>query len=339
MEYEVKKLLSPNLYTDIFSITEGSTDFSRFENKTVLVTGAAELLGIYLVSAFLINNDINSSNTRLIALDSHDDIFRKYGKLTNRPDVVFLVSRDYSALKGVSADYVIHTESVRFLESDLAAVNLLEFVEKTNARAVLNSYRDIYGDVFNGKDKICEDDMGYLNPAKPESRNIQAQRAAESLAVWFCENRNTDLSLCRSSLIYGATEFDGESKHVEIITRSLRGQTLNISPTDGIPQSYCYVTDAAEALLTVLLNGEKGEIYNISSGYISSPSLLAGNCVKIFPDKELKVAVNGNLKPVSPISPTVRVLDNSKLCALGFTPRVSVAGGIVRAAKIISEVM
>lgn len=338
MEYEVKQLLNPNLYSDIFSITDGSTDFSRFNNKTVLITGAGQLLGIYLASAFLINNDLSSAGTKLIAVDSSEDLFRKYGKLTNRADIDFIVSRDYSALHSVNADFVIHTENLSALDPEPAVINLLNYIKRTGARAVINTYSDVYGDVFNGKDKICEDDMGYVNPAKPESRNIQAQRTAESLALRLCGEEGLDISLSRSPLIYGATNFNGESKHVELIAKAIRGQNLEVNPDDGIPKSYCYVTDAAEGILTVLLNGAKGEIYNISSNYIASTSLIAQSCVKIFSDKELKVVTKGTLKPTSPISPTIKVLDNAKLVSIGFTPKVSIGNGIVRIAKIISEV-
>ena len=339
MEYEVKKLLSPNLYSDILSITEGSTDFSRFNGKTVLITGAGELLGIYLATALLINNDINSADTKVNAVDAGEDIFRRYGKLTNRNDIDFIVSRDYSALLSVSADFVIHTESFVKLDSEAALINLLAFIKQSSARALINTYSGVYGDVFNGKDVIFEDDMGYVNPADPSSRYIQAQRMAESLALRLYRTDGIDISLSRSSLIYGATEFGGESRHIQIITEALRGRTIVIDSDDSTPQSYIYITDAAEALLTVLLDGKQAEIYNIASGYIGAPSLFAHHCVKLFSDKELTVEAKGSPKVISPISPTIKVLDNSKLCALGFTPKVSVSNGIVRSAKILSEVM
>lgn len=191
MEYEVKQLLNPNLYSDIFSITDGSTVFSRFNNKTVLITGAGQLLGIYLASAFLINNDLSSAGTKLIAVDSSEDLFRKYGKLTNRADIDFIVSRDYSALHSVNADFVIHTENLSALDPEPAVINLLNYIKRTGARAVINTYSDVYGDVFNGKDKICEDDMGYVNPAKPKAEIFRLKERLKALLCGFAARKGS----------------------------------------------------------------------------------------------------------------------------------------------------
>lgn len=339
MENEVRQLLSPKLYSDILSVTEGSADFSRFNNKTVLITGAGQMLGIYLSCALLIHNDLANAQTRVIAVDSRDDLVKKYGKLTRRTDIDFITSRDYTALFNTEADFVLHTENFSNLDSETALINLLGYIKKTGAAAVLNTYADVYGNVFNGKDKLCEDDYGYIDPADPKYKSIQAQRMAESLSLRLTQTDDLDLRVSRSSLIYGATEFNGDSSYTHIFSEAIKGNNLQIGSNDYFPKSYCYVTDACEALLLILLNGAKGEVYNISSGYIASTALLAQNCVKLFSDKELKIVATGAPKHISPISPTISVLDNSKLVGLGFTAKVSVAKGIARSVGIISEVM
>jgi nucleoside-diphosphate-sugar epimerase len=337
MEYEVKNLLGSNLYADIFSITEGSTDFSRFSGKTILITGAAQLVGMYAAISLLINNDINNAGSKVIAVDSDESIFEVYGKLTQRTDIDFIVSTDYSALSGVKADYLLHTERLMNLECETALINLVSFIMRENCPALINTYSDIYGDVYNGNDKLFETDMGYVNPVKPEYKSAQSQRMAESLVLKLLADR--DVKISRSPLIDGAADFSFDSKHIDIIREAIKAHNLVVGCDDHMPESYCYVTDAVEAMFTILLKGKSGEIYNIASPYISSTALIAHHCVKLFPDRELKIITKGTPKYVSPISPTIRVLDNTKLSELGYTPKTSISKGIEKTASILLEVM
>ena len=107
MEFEVNRLLSPYLYNDILSSIK-RTDFSAFTGKTVLITGASKPLGYYLACALLINNDLNSEGAKLIAVDSSDKLMEKFGKLTYRGDIDFVVTRDYSYLGGDHRARAVH---------------------------------------------------------------------------------------------------------------------------------------------------------------------------------------------------------------------------------------
>jgi FlaA1/EpsC-like NDP-sugar epimerase len=56
MDYTVKNLLSPYIYNDITDIYK-TDKFACFKNKTVLITGAGQLIGYYLTCVFLAGND------------------------------------------------------------------------------------------------------------------------------------------------------------------------------------------------------------------------------------------------------------------------------------------
>lgn len=339
MEYEVKQLLNPYIYNDILSITNGDIDFTRFKNKTVLITGAGQLLGFYLACAFLINSDLNNTNTKVIAVDKSDVIFKKYGKLTFRNDIDFAVSNTYSDLQCDKADFVIHTESYVGLNNNSAISNLLDYIKTSSASAVINTYSDIYGDVYNGKSKISEEDIGYTDCSNPACHSIQSQRMAETFALKFAKDNNIDIKLSRLCTIYGPWEFNGNSSYINILSNALQKHNLLVGPNDCKTNSLCYVTDAASALLKILLNGESFETYNISAGYSASTKDFAEECVKIFSDYDIKVIYKGKSKEthLSPMSPTKNILDNTKILSLGFTPKVDLQMGIVRSAKIMAE--
>ena len=159
MEFEVNRLLSPYLYNDILSSIK-RTDFSAFTGKTVLITGASKPLGYYLACALLINNDLNSEGAKIIAVDSSDKLMEKFGKLTYRGDIDFVVTRDYSYLGGERADIVIHTEDITELEPFTASLNLLRFITSNRAKAAIaEKGRD---NVINGTIGALLDDEGKL---------------------------------------------------------------------------------------------------------------------------------------------------------------------------------
>lgn len=338
MDNRVEQLLNPSIYSDIVSITKGDTDFGCFKNKSVMITGAGQLLGYYIACAFLVSNDIYNTNTRLIAVDRDNALFKRYGKLTYRDDIDLRVSENYSDIRA-GADYVIHTERFSGEATEEAVCNLLEYIKNSEATAVINSYADIYGEVFNGSIFITEEDMGYIDCAKRESACAQAQRTALSFAKKYASDNSLDIKLAVCSSIYGAREFDGDSSYVNLFLNAVLKHNLLVTQKDSEIKSLCYVTDAACALLKILTRGKSGELYNVSSGISASVKQVAEKCVKLFSDSDIKVIYKYNSKssPLSPMAPTRQILNNSKLLSLGFTPKVSLDAGVARAVQIISE--
>ncbi|MCR5653591.1 MAG: hypothetical protein K6F88_07290, partial [Ruminococcus sp.] len=310
MEFEVNKLLPPYLYNDLLALSKRLT-LTPFRGKTVVITGASSPLGIYLSCALLINNDLNSTGTHVIAADTDDKLFARYGKLTYRGDIDFVVSRDYSYFGCDSADYIIHTQSFEQLEKFEAAVNLMRFIESSKSTAVIAVGAEVYGDVFNGKSKISEQDIyGYADFSKPESFNIQVDRMVQSLAVKLARDKNLDLKLAIMSQIYGA----GTKKYYEILNNVQNSRSV-VAEQSEKPETVIYLADAAAALFTVLLNGANGEVYNIASDDVLSPVILAEKCSEYIYGGELKVIHKGRQAALSPMSPNLRIFDNSKLKA------------------------
>lgn len=334
MENEVKMILNLNLYEDILRIAQSDINFSKFRNKTVLISGAGELLGFYLVCSLLISNDINGTNAKIITLDKNDSIFKIYGKLTHRIDIDFIVSSDFSNLQNNKADFFIHTQKP---ESEAEICNIINYIKTNNCNSVICSFSDIYGDVFNGQDVISEEDIGYCDSYKPESSSIQLQRLFEAAAVSASKEFNLDIKLSRLCQIFGYREYGNKTDYIKIFKKVAEKENIEITQSDKTLSSYIYVTDAAEAIFTVLTKGKSSEIYNISSGFIASNHIIAKYCVKLFEHLGIKIIYKDKEKTLSPMAPTLDALDNSKLKALGFIARTDMQNGIVRAIKNLYE--
>ncbi len=334
MENEVKMILNTNLYEDILRIAQSGIDFSEFNNKTVLISGAGELLGFYLVCALLISNDINGTNAKIITLDKDDSIFKLYGKLTYRNDIDFIVSSDFSNLQNNKADFFIHTQKP---ESEAEICNIIKYIKTVKSNSVICSFSDVYGDVFNGQDIISEEDIGYCDSYKPESRSIQIQRLFETAAITAAKEFNLDIKPVRLCQVFGYREYGSKNDYIRIFKNVADKKNIEITRSDKTLSSYIYVTDAAEALFTVLAKGKSTEIYNISSGFVASNHIIAKYCVKLFENLGIKIIYKDKETTLSPMAPTLDALDNSKLKSLGFTAKTDMQNGIVRSIKNLYE--
>ena len=334
MENEVRMILNMNLYEDILRVAQSDIDFSEFKNKTVLISGAGELLGFYLVCALLIRNDINGNNTRIITLDKDDSIFKLYGKLTHRNDIDFIVSSDFSNLQNNKADFFIHTQQPK---NEAEICNIINYIKTNKCSSVICSFSDIYGDVFNGQDIISEEDTGYCDSYNPESSQIQLQRLFETAAICAANEFNLDIKLSRICQVFGYREYGNKTGYTKIFNKVADKENIEIDRHDKTLSSYIYVTDAVEALFTVLTKGKSTEIYNISSELVASDHIIAKYCVKLFEHLGIKIIYKDKEKTLSPMAPTIDALDNSKLKALGFSAKTDMQNGIVRAIKNLYE--
>ena len=334
MENEVRLLLKNNLYEDVLKITESDVNFNNFKNKTVLVTGAGELLGYYLCLALLASNDLYATGIKVIAADRSDGIFKSYGKLTYREDIDFIVGENYSNLTTVKADYFIHTD---IPESDKEITSVLEFIKENKAHSVICFDSSIYGDVFNGRDKISETDTGYCDSFNPESTAVQLQRIFESTALGMADEFGLDIKSARICRVYGALRSKYNRDFIKTVNCVIEKSNIEIGEKDGNLESFIYVTDAAAAVLKILIEANSGEIFNAASTNAASTHIIAQYCVKLFENLKIEIIYKKTPKGLSPMAPTVKVLDTTRLEKLGFRPSVELKDGIVMTAKILYE--
>jgi len=107
-----------------------------------------------------------------------------------------------------------------------------------------------------------------------------------------------------------------------------------IMKSDGSARrAFCYLTDAVQGFLTILLKGENGQAYNLGNpqGEISILEL-AVKLVDLFPEKGLKVLrqpIHDNPDYI-PSQISRNCPDISKLLALGWQPQTSIEEGFKR---------
>ncbi|MBE8540554.1 dTDP-glucose 4,6-dehydratase [Geoglobus acetivorans] len=240
----------------------------------VLVTGGLGFIGSNFVRYVL----REYRDIEVINLDAV-----KYG---SNPDNLKDIEGDerYTFIRGDIADYELVKDLVKgvdaivnfaaethvdrsisnpesFLRSNVVGVHsLLEAIRKHNSNAVFVhiSTDEVYGDIMEGSFK--EDDR--LKPSSPYS----ASKAAGDLFVLsYVRTYGIDARITRCTNNYGPYQFP-EKLIPKTIIRTLMGLKVPVYGTGQNVRDWLYVEDHCRAIDLVVQEGEKGEIYNISSG-------------------------------------------------------------------------
>jgi len=299
----------------------------------VLVTGGMGFIGSNFIRYLL----DKYSDVEVINVDA-----LKYG---SNPNNLRDVERDerYSFVKGDISDYELMSRLVRdidvvvnyaaeshvdrsisnpysFLQSNVIGVfAILEALRKNNpeAKLVHVGTDEVYGDIIKGSFK--EDDK--LKPSSPYSAS---KAAADMFVLAYVRTYGLYAMITRCTNNYGPYQFP-EKLIPKTILRASMNLKVPIYGTGKNVRDWIYVLDHCEAIDLVMRGGEKGEIYNISSGEEKTNLEVVTEILKIMgKDEDLIEFVED--RPGHDIRYS---LDSSKIREeLGWKPKHSFKEGI-----------
>jgi len=252
----------------------------------------------------------------------------KYGSNENN-----LKDSDYKFVKGDICDYELMTEPVKkadvivnfaaethvdrsisnpyaFIESNvIGTYTLLEAIRKANpeAKFVHVSTDEVYGDIENGSFK----ENGMLRPSSPYSAS---KASADMFVLAYVRTYDLNAVITRCTNNYGAYQFP-EKLIPKAIIRAKLNMKIPVYGTGKNVRDWIYVEDHCEAIRLVLAKGEKGEIYNISSGEERTNLEVVSEILRIIGKPDLIEFVED--RPGHDIRYS---LDSSKIRELGWKP-------------------
>ena len=342
------KDLNPIIAEDIDSILAADIDWKRFKNKTILISGANGFLPSYLVYLFLSLNEKNKLNCKVIGISRNRKKARqRFGSLLKRKDLSIIYT-DVSGPLEVKRkiNFIIHAASQaspKYFGTDpvgtinantLGTNNLLTLAKKNKVESFLFiSSGEVYGSVASENVPTREDQYGYIDIDNVRSCYAESKRLGETMCVSWFKQHKVAAKIVRPFHTYGpGMDLKDGRVYADFVSDIVNGRNIKMKSEGRASRAFCYLKDATEGFIRVLLEGENGEAYNVGNPQAEiSIAELSQKLVSLFPEKKLEVQ-KGDQSTKGYIQSTIdrNSPDITKIKTLGWFPATSIEEGFKR---------
>ncbi|MBS4015707.1 MAG: SDR family oxidoreductase [Candidatus Latescibacteria bacterium] len=137
--------------------------------------------------------------------------------------------------------------------------NLLELALKNNARFLLASTSEVYGDPLIHPQ--VETYWGNVNPVGPRAVYDESKRFAEAITITYHRELKIDVKIARIFNTYGPRMRADDGRIVpNLICQALRNEPLTIYGDGKQTRSFCYVSDLITGITKLLESNQTGPI-------------------------------------------------------------------------------
>lgn len=201
--------------------------------------------------------------------------------------------------------------------------NYLELAERHNARFLLTSTSEVYGDPTIHPQP--ETYWGNVNPIGPRSVYDESKRYAESLTMAFHNHCQVEVRIARIFNTFGPRMRHDDGRVIPtFIKQALYKEPLTIFGDGSQTRSFCFVSDLVRGLITLMNNPLSIGPFNLGNPHELSMIQLASEINRLLNN-------SGNIihQPLPENDPTRRRPDLTKTKSiLGWQPEISFADGI-----------
>lgn len=315
----------------------------KFENSTILVTGATGLIGSLCIKAIIEYNKQHNNKIKVIALARNPEkvksIFSDELKNDLLEDVNFIY-QDISAYlpESLTCDYIIHTANsttskyfvtnpVEVIESIYTGTKrILNFASEKNIKGMVYlSSMEVFG-IVDSENRINEEQLGYIDIQNVRSCYSEGKRLAELLCKSYSCEYKLPVKIARLAQTFGAGVPQTENRVFAQFARSvISGDNIVLHTMGRSVGNYCYTRDVIKALFLLLQEGENGYAYTVVNEETTRTiAEMAKMVAKEFSNGKSKVIFEipeGNQFGYAP--DTKMRLSSKKLRELGWKPEIS----------------
>jgi nucleoside-diphosphate-sugar epimerase len=313
---------------------------SFYQDKTVLVTGAAGFIPSHLVDALLaqgaivygVDNFLTGRKENLQEAIKNNNFHFIEADVINTPDAYLP--------DGVTIDLVFHMASPAspigyqqhpvetYMVNAFATHQLLQYflANNPNIRFLFTSTSEAYGDPLEHPQK--ETYWGNVNPNGPRSMYDESKRLGETICGVHARDFEMDVRIVRIFNTYGP-RMDLHDGRVlpEYFLCALKNQPITIHGDGTQTRSFCYVSDLVQGLLKMMeTEGLRDQTINLGN-----PQEMTMNELATVVKEVTGSANEPTHTPARPEDPKKRKPDISKAKEmLGWEPTVSLKDGLAQ---------
>ena len=323
-----------------------------FSGRSLFVSGAAGLIGSYLIDILAVASERYGLKLKIFACDRDERLlssrFAGMGGAVKCSPIDVCVG----ALPEDHFDYVIHaasnTSPVDYATKPIdtiwtnvfGAKRLLDFSVCCKAKRFLFcSSVEAYGRNNGDTDFFAEDYSGYVDCNTVRANYPASKRCVEALCnAYAAENPGFEFVTARIGRFYGPTVIVGDAKAPsQFIGNAVRGEDIVMKSDGRQLYSWGYVGDCATALLTILRKGKAGEAYNVADPASCAQLRAFAKYVAEAADVNVVFTKQSEVEQTGYSKITKATLNVNKLCGLGWTAKYHLPEGIRRTVKYLRE--
>jgi UDP-glucuronate decarboxylase len=335
---------------DLNHIVAADLQWSKLQNKVVLITGGGGFLASYFVKALLDANTHYGLNLRVLCLARNiQRAEKRLASYLGRTDfsIIFHDISHPLPTNFPQADFIIHSASQAspkyygldpvgtLLANSAGTMYLLEYAKKCNSENFLFfSSGEVYGVPLDQNMPVGELDYGYIDPMNVRSCYAESKRIGETMCVSWSKQFDLYTSVVRPFHTYGpGMALDDGRVFADFVADVVAKRDI-VLKSDGLAmRPFCYIADATIGFLTVLLRGGNSEAYNIANPFAEiSMENLAVLISNLFPERNVgvrfeKLATDDSYlrSPIYRSCPSIE-----KIKKLGWSPGTGIEEGFRR---------
>ena len=212
--------------------------------------------------------------------------------------------------------------------------NLLELAEKKNARFLMASTSECYGDPAIHPQP--ESYWGNVNPIGMRSMYDEAKRFSEACTMAYHRERGVNTRLIRIFNTYGPRMDPHDGRVViSFIRQALHNEPLTVFGEGKQTRSLCYVSDLIEGI-NLTMESDFHEPINLGNPSELSILDIAKEVLALIPESTSKITFH----PMPPDDPKIRCPDISRAKQiLGWTPKVTRREGLGKMVEFYRETL
>lgn len=316
----------------------------QLHGKSFLITGATGMVGVMLIDALMALKDV-----KVYAVGRNKEKAKsRLGEYFDNSNFEFIVHDVcLSFEENLNIDYVIplasNTHPLAYSQYPIETIMInvkgaehaLNLADRCGAMVIYPSTNEIYGNAITDE-VFSEDYNGRLNLSNARSCYNESKRVSEAMCQSYLAERNVKVKIARLCRIFGPTMLESDTKaSSQFIKKAVLGEDIVLKSKGEQYFSYTYVADAVMGLLTVLLHGEMGAAYNVSSEKTNVHLKDFAELCAGYNQKHVVFHLPSEAEQKGYSIAMRSILDNTRLKGIGFVPTYEMKDAVYRTIEIL----